>query len=178
MRSCFLTPPSPLAAIALAFTTVGSLMIAGALHTHCGSHLAPDPEPTTPSRGLIESPRLFTCPPQLDLGDLRPGTTKTAVISLKNHGSEAVTVAGVKFSCACVTTFLGALHIAPRSKLSLPLKYDPHHDPDFRGRLAVVVEGVDNSGITIFKSTVHINILDSPRPAAVSYAEERRFEGE
>ena len=101
----------------------------------------------------------------LDLETVPPGAISKGEIIITNTGGRSVTVKRVWTECDCVSSSLHDLSIKPTETARIPVTFDSSVEPNFRGQLAVPVEGRSASDEVVFRTTVRIKIVepDSPR---------------
>lgn len=80
---------------------------------------------------------------------------KLTICNPSNHPWEIVRV---ETSCPCLNVSPVSLTIEPRSSAILTVAFDPTEEPDFRGRLAVRVKGVDASDTIVFEARVNLEV--------------------
>ncbi|MGC8643481.1 MAG: hypothetical protein ACP5XB_26795 [Isosphaeraceae bacterium] len=99
-------------------------------------------------------------PDPVDLGVLLPGRSAQASISLHNPGRRAVSVECIGTSCPCLRAEPSSFGVGPDDFTELAVRFDPSHDPAFRGVLSVEVIGWGSGGKVLFRARVNLNICD------------------
>jgi hypothetical protein len=74
-----------------------------------------------------------------------------------------VAVERIETSCPCLQVDPKSLQIGPGERISLRVTFDPSHDPDFRGGLAIDVTGYTKDGSIVFRRRVDLDVRDEPR---------------
>ena len=100
-------------------------------------------------------------PSPLELGTLDPGVIGKTIFKIRNSGAVALTVATIETSCPCISATPTPLRVAPRSAATMSVRFDPSEEPSFRGRLAVELTGKAVDDSVLFRTRVHVEVVDS-----------------
>ncbi|WP_422931429.1 DUF1573 domain-containing protein [Singulisphaera sp. PoT] len=123
-----------------------------------GSSWLHRPEAAIPSDSPTQRFPLDIIPNPLSLGILKPHQGAEADGELHNPGSREIVVENVETSCGCVVVNPRSLRLAPGETTSLKAAFDPSHDPEFRGRLAVQVVGHGPGNTIVFQTIVNLEV--------------------
>ncbi len=102
--------------------------------------------------------RLVVDPAAVQLGRVRHGERKTAIILLTNPSEFPITISAMRTSCPCLTAHLSERTVQPHKSVQVVLEYDSSREPDSTGRLLVTAEGIDQSGQLLFRATARIAV--------------------
>ncbi len=170
----FRLPPPQLAAFAAAIALAGCVL--SVLRSSNDSRLS-----LNSARNGAEGCRLKASPDPVDLGILSPGQSAVAKVVLQNQTSGPFHVTEVDISCPCLCVDPPSVELAPGASVELAARFDPSHDPEFRGGLSIEVTGRSRIGEVEFRTRVHLEVQATPdrgaswrqRSSQRSYAEVR-----
>jgi hypothetical protein len=123
----------------------------------------PTPVPQSTPEVVETGERMYPIvvhPASLSLGTLRPGQTAEAGLRLQNLRGEAVDVDHVEVSCPCVSLAPSSFNLTPRGFARVTVAFDPSGESDFRGKLSIIVRGMDAGGGTLFQTRVALAVQD------------------
>jgi hypothetical protein len=120
------------------------------------------PNHTTPPSNLKSSARqrfpLEISPDPVDLGILLPGQSAQATITLHNPGPHPVSVEQIETRCPCIRVEPASFKVAAGEFAEFVARFDPSHDPDFRGGLSIDVVGRSSRDFVLFRARVNLDI--------------------
>ncbi len=90
---------------------------------------------------------------RLEFGTVQAGSVVESVVYVTNKGPEALEIAMVDSTCDCVTFTLPRRDIAAEERIAAKVQLDLSREPEFVGRLAVDVRGVDAEGAASRRTT-------------------------
>jgi hypothetical protein len=130
------------------------------------AELEQKPKPFAHAEPKISSPAspMSIEPNPIRLGTLAPGEIGRFSVILRNPGRDLATVERVESSCPCVRLMPIPVQVEPDGSTSVVAEFDPVHEPDFRGSLAVHLEGYDEANVLQFRTTVELTV-SSPKSA-------------
>ncbi|MHB1557825.1 MAG: DUF1573 domain-containing protein [Isosphaeraceae bacterium] len=105
---------------------------------------------------------LDVLPNPVELEILGPGQSARREISVRNSSSRPVAVERIDTTCPCIQVSPGSFAVGAGETRFLTVRFDPSHDPEFRGGLSVVVTGFDESERAIFCTRVDLEIIGAP----------------
>jgi hypothetical protein len=111
------------------------------------------------------NPPVLLDPDPIELGDLEPGRSAEAKLSLRNRGSETVVLERIETSCPCVSVSPASLRLHPGGAAELRVHFDPTDEPEFRGGLSVTLVGWGRPGAILFRTHVNVAVMSGGRPA-------------
>lgn len=132
-------------------------MLAAALFLGCSDRPGTRPGEVRPGSSS-EPPRLTSQPSPIDFGVLRPGQRASLTVTLHNRTPERVTVESLKPSCPCLKTDAGRLVVEGLGDTRLELSFDPSEEPDFRGKLSILLVGLCVDGTTCLSTNVSVEV--------------------
>jgi len=115
--------------------------------------------PSDSSGQKIVGTLLVISPRKIDFGTLKPGARKQKPVQVTNQGRDAVQIADIHIGCDCVQFHLPSNTLGPGEATQAQLIADFSSDPDFKGSLAVEVNGRTPSGESAFALTVYVNVF-------------------
>ena len=105
------------------------------------------------------------------------GQKARAVLTLVNHGSQAVAIERIETSCPCMTITPASILIEVGEKKLLTVEFDSSTELDFHGGLSIEVTGYASVGIA-FHALANLEIRaesrEEVRELAPSVNEERQ----
>lgn len=129
------------------------------LITGCGGPSAHLMSPDTVNAAVTAAP--------LDLGTVAPGTVLEGNIEISTGAGRVVGIKRIATECECISSSLNDFSVQPNATASIPVTFDSSKEPDFRGQLAIPVEGRSASGEVVFRTTIRIKVVE-PEPPVVS----------
>ncbi len=164
----------------IAPNTIRTLIALGAVASTTAAQ-SPVPSAAAPSgptwRSLtpptIGPPPLRFEPAVLDLGDLPPGTSRAATVSVTNAGATPLTIASVQTSCHCTTGSLARSTLAPGESTSMAVILEAGDlvSPVTR-RVDLMVDGYSQPASLTVAADVHYGVRPRllPDPPGQSHA--------
>jgi hypothetical protein len=119
--------------------------------------------PEGPRRAPVETV-IQPTPDPVDLGIVAGTNPVQRAIRLHNSSSRPITVQSVEVSCECVSFAPVPLTIEAGRTAQLVAQFDPREDPDFRGKLGVIVRGLDREGRILFRTLARIDVRRGSQP--------------
>ena len=116
------------------------------------------PEAASQSETPTQRFLLDIIPDPLSLGMLKPHQAAQAGGELHNPSTREIVVENVETSCECVEVNPKSFRLGPGETTSLKAEFDPSHDPEFRGRLAVQVVGHGPGNTIVFQTIVKLEV--------------------
>lgn len=141
------------------------------------SHLHRCTPPLSAKSGEPDSRMLVVEPDRLLLGVLKPGQPAQGLLTIRNDSAGAIVCNTVETSCPCLRVETLPGRVERRATASLKVLFDPSHDRDFRGGLAVNLTGRDPSAQVVFRSRVDLRVQDDAT-AALDSARSRLAKGD
>jgi hypothetical protein len=77
---------------------------------------------------------------------------------LRNPGPRPVSVERIETSCPCIRVEPARFKVGPGEFAELVARFDPSHDPDFRGGLSIEVVGRSSRDFVLFRARVNLDI--------------------
>lgn len=124
----------------------------------CSSSAPPPPSPLIASIHSPADAHALIAPTSISLGVLNPGQAAQAMFTLRNPTAGPVDVARLETSCHCLRVTPRSFRIGPGEPCSLRAAFDPAHEPDFQGVLAVIVTGRETDGDVVFRTVVKLDV--------------------
>ena len=145
--------------VAVAFSVAVLLTVLGAARTNWGSLQQ------TPALATRHSSPLVISPEPVDLGVLKPKQPAKRMLSVRNATEEPHSLQQLDASCPCVRFTGLPIRLGPNEAGAVEVVFDPSHDPDFRGVLAVDVTGRTRDGRIVLRTTVGVAVRDYTAPS-------------
>jgi hypothetical protein len=121
------------------------------------------PESPTESAAIPLPARIE--PDPIDLGVLRPGERAGVAASVANLLDGPLIIEKFETSCPCVRVSMDSqlpVTLSPKSTLALRIGFDPTEEPDFRGHLAVSLEGRSSDSQCACRARVLVSVTAEP----------------
>ena len=121
----------------------------------CASHSSDPSPPPLPSE---QSAVLIVEPGEVFLGTIEPGRCITTPVTVRNRGDAPIVVARINASCPCVRITPASVNLDAGGSACLSVVYDSTEEPEFRGALAVLVTGLSEDRVLLFRVVVHVEV--------------------
>lgn len=138
------------------------ILVAGVLAASAGCFKSkPGPQQTllSPS-GSSSGTGFIVSPSPVNLGTLSPGQVAEAKLTVRNETARSRSLARIESSCPCVKIGPVVQTLRAGDMESLILIFDASEEPDFRGRLAVNVRGLDDAEMELFSVEVQVCVTE------------------
>jgi hypothetical protein len=94
----------------------------------------------------------------LNLGQVAPGGQRSRTIWLTNQSTAPVEIVELETSCDCLKLELLVRTLAPGQKVEGCIKLDLWKEPQFVGKLGIIVRGRGKTGERVFAMEVHVAV--------------------
>jgi len=141
-------------------TAILAALGAGALALSSSQSVPPDPSPLSlkSASSAHSSLPLVIDPDPVELGVLKPGQPAQTKFAACNWGSQPAMVERVETTCPCIQVTPGLFPLGAGESRDPTVRFDPTHNPEFRGRLSVVVTGFDGSERVLFRTRISFEV--------------------
>ncbi len=130
----------------------------------CGlrsSELAQSPPPAPAAR----STQLIAEPAIVSLGTLTQGHVGRGPVVVRNTTNEPILVERFSTECSCIRVTPTSCMLPSAGRAELEVAFDPTESPEFRGDLAVGVDGTSAQGVHVLSFVVLVRV--EPIPAVI-----------
>ena len=103
---------------------------------------------------------LIASPDPINFGKLQPGEVSYRRLTIRNPRAEGFSVHNIETTCDCIKVTPNRCHISPGEEFLLRVEFNSSEDPEFRGKLGVVIRGISIDGLLLFKSTASIDVTN------------------
>jgi len=130
----------------------------------CGSRSV-DPAQLPPPAPAARSEQLIAEPAIVSLGTLTQGHAGRGRVVVRNTTNEPIRVERFSTGCSCIRVTPTSCSLPPGGRAELEVAFDPTESPEFRGDLAVGVDGNSAQGVHVLRFVVLVRV--EPIPAVI-----------